>query len=196
MADELPPNGPDRESFTLSGAEMTRLKAEVEARSREATEAQDRYLRTLAEFDNYRKRMARERDDWTRQAQGDALREVLTVVDNFDRALAAEPAPGADGGFRTGIELIQRNFLQALERLGVRPFGTVGEPFDPQRHEAVARTERPDVEAPVVVGEVQRGYLFRDRILRPAQVVVAVPGPAADPDEADPDETDRAGASA
>jgi len=195
MVDDLPPNGPNRESFTLSGAEVARLRAEVEARTREAAEAQERYLRTLAEFDNYRKRVAREKEDWTRQAQSEALREVLAVIDNFDRALAAAPATSAESGIRTGVELIQRDFLKALERLGVRPFGTVGEPFDPQRHEAVARTERPDVEAPIIVAEVQRGYLFHDRVLRPAQVVVGVPGPHGDRDESDRDDGSPAGAS-
>jgi molecular chaperone GrpE len=196
MADEhLPPDAPDPDGFTLSGEETARLRAEAEARAREAAEAQDRYLRSLAEFDNYRKRVAREREDWTRQAQGDVLREMLTVLDNFDRALAAEPAAGGDGGFRAGVELIHRDFLKALERLGVRPFGTVGEPFDPQRHDAVARTERADVEAPTIVGEVQRGYLYHDRVLRPARVVVAVPGPGDDAG-ADEDAGPPTGASA
>lgn len=155
------------------------LRAEAEAKAREAAEAHDRYLRTLAEFDNYRRRTLRERDEWRRQGQEQALREILPVLDNFDRALAAEPQPG-EAGFRAGVELIRRDFLKALERLGVRPFDTIGEPFDPQRHEAVGRVERGDVRDQTVVAETVRGYLFHDRVLRPAQVVVAVePSPPA-----------------
>jgi molecular chaperone GrpE len=159
------------------------LRAEAEARAREASEAQDRYLRALAEFDNYRKRTLRERDEWRRQGQEQVLREILPAVDNFDRALTAEPGPAGDG-FRAGVELIHRQLLQALERVGVRPFGAVGEPFDPQRHEAVGRVERGDVADQTVVQETLRGYLFHDRVLRPAQVVVAVEPVARERDEA------------
>jgi molecular chaperone GrpE len=150
------------------------VRAEVEARTREAAEAQDRYLRTLAEFENYRKRTVREREDWRRQAQIDVLREILPALDDFERALATPPAGDADAGLRTGVELIHRNFLAALERLGVRPFTATGQPFDPQRHEAVGRVERADVADHTVVAESLRGYLYQDRVLRPAQVVVAV----------------------
>jgi molecular chaperone GrpE len=156
------------------------LRSERDARAREAAEAQDRYLRTLADFDNFRRRIGREREEWRRQAQEGLLREILSVLDNFDRALAAAPTPGADRAFRTGVELIHRNFLAALERLGVRPFVAIGQPFDPTRHEAVGRAERADVEDQTVVSETLRGYLFQERVLRPAQVVVAV-HPAAAP---------------
>jgi len=150
------------------------IRAERDTRAREAAEAQDRYLRTLAEFDNFRRRTNRDRDDWRRQAQETLLREILPTIDNFDRALAAPPAPGADPGLRTGVELIHRDFLAALDRLGVRPFVAVGQPFDPMRHEAVGRVERADLADQTVVTEALRGYLFQDRVLRPAQVVVAV----------------------
>lgn len=149
-------------------------RAELEARTRQAAEAQDRYLRTLADFENFRRRVSREREEWRRQAQEELLREILPVLDNFDRALAAEGGAGRDGGFRAGVELIHRDFLNALERLGVRPFSAVGEAFDPLRHEAAASTERADVADHTVVSEVQRGYLLHDRVLRPARVVVAV----------------------
>jgi molecular chaperone GrpE len=156
------------------------LRSERDVRAREAAEAQDRYLRTLAEFENFRRRTTRERDEWRRHAQEDLLREILPVLDNFERALAAAPSGEGDRGFRTGVELIHRNFLAALERVGVRPFVAVGQPFDPTRHEAVARTERRDVDDQTVVSEALRGYLYHDRVLRPAQVVVAVhPAPAA-----------------
>jgi molecular chaperone GrpE len=168
-----------------SVAEGDDLQAALQARAREAAEARERYLRTLADFDNYKKRMAREREDWRRQAQSEAVREVLPVLDNFDRALAADTGERADGGFRAGVELIHRDFLKALERVGVRPFSAVGERFDPQRHEAVGRVERSDVPDQTVVSETLRGYLFHDRVLRPAQVVVAVEVAADHPAAAD-----------
>jgi molecular chaperone GrpE len=166
-------SGPEEEGLDA-------LRRERDARARDAAEAQERYLRTLADFENFRRRTAREREDWRRQAQEALLREILPALDNFDRALAVPPATGADPAFRTGVELIHRDFLSALERLGVRPFTAVGQAFDPTRHEAVGRVERADLEDQTVVAEPLRGYLFQERVLRPAQVVVAV-HPAAAP---------------
>ena len=164
---------------------VAQLKEAAVARAREAAEAQDRALRTLADFDNYRKRIAREREEWRRQAQEQLLREILPALDNFDRALAAEPGPAEESRFRAGVELIHRDFLKALERVGVRPFSAVGELFDPARHQAVARVERGDVADQTVVEETLRGYLFHERVLRPAQVVVAVePAPPPESGEA------------
>ncbi|HWC06322.1 MAG TPA: nucleotide exchange factor GrpE [Gemmatimonadota bacterium] len=161
------PGGPGEESLEA-------LRAERDARAREAADLQDRYLRTLADFENFRRRTGREREDWRRQAQEALLQEILPVLDNFDRALAAPPTPGTDQAFRAGVELIHRNFLGALERVGVRPFTAVGQPFDPTRHEAVGRVEQDDVDDQTVIAETLRGYLLQDRVLRPAQVVVAV----------------------
>ena len=176
--------GPDDAAWSARDAEtdapgspdegVETLRAERDTRAREAAETHERYLRTLAEFENFRRRTSRERDDWRRQAQEALLRELLPALDNFDRALAAPPAPGSDSAFRTGVELIHRDFLAALERVGVRPFVAVGQPFDPTRHEAVGRVERTDLDDQTVVAESLRGYLIQDRVLRPAQVVVAV----------------------
>jgi len=165
--------------------DLDALRAEVEAKRREAAEAHDRYLRTLADFDNYRKRTERERAEWRLRAQEQLLREILPILDNFDRALAAGSAAAGETGFRAGVELIHRDFLKALERAGVRPFSAVGDSFDPARHEAVGRVERGDVADHTVVQETLRGYLFHDRVLRPAQVIVAVePPPPPEPGEA------------
>jgi molecular chaperone GrpE len=179
MNDDLPVTA--QVGAAAAGGPLEALRAEAEDKTRQAADAQDRYLRVLADFDNYRKRIGREREEWRRQAQEELLREILSVLDNFDRALAAEPASDA-GGFRAGVELIHREFLKILERLGVRPFGAVGEPFDPLRHEAVGRAERSDVADQTVLSETQRGYLFHERVLRPARVVVAVePAPPPEP---------------
>lgn len=196
MADEIAigpegPTPPDLEPRGEEGsagspeASVETLRAALHAKTREAAEAQDRYLRTLADFDNYRRRTTREREEWRRQAQIEVVREILPVLDNFDRALAAEVGPNGEPGLRAGVELIHRDFLKALDRIGIRPFSSAGELFDPARHEAVARIERGDLPDQTVVEEILRGYLFHERVLRPAQVVVAVePTPPPDPGEA------------
>ncbi len=158
----------------LEGRETRRLQAALEAKTREAESLQDRNLRLIAEFDNARKRAAREREDYTRFANESLIRELLPVLDNFDRALlAARNEPGS-GAMTAGIELIHRELLRVLEKFGVTTFSSVGQPFDPERHEAIARvhaTEHPEM---TVIGETARGYLLNGRVLRPAMVTVAV----------------------
>lgn len=159
---------------------LGQLREALEAKTREAAEHYDRYLRALADFENYKRRAQRERDEWTRLAHERLVLELLPVLDNFDRALQAEPRPDQLRGFVAGVELIHRELLKVLERIGVTSFSAVGEPFDPQRHEAVMRVETTEVPNQTVVEETERGYLLNDRVLRPARVKVAV-----HPDEAD-----------
>jgi molecular chaperone GrpE len=144
----------------------------------ELAELRDRHLRLLADFDNFRKRAERELEDRTRYVLAEPIRELLPVLDNLERALTAQ---GAEGDLIRGVEMIARQFLDVLRRFGVEPVPAVGALFDPRRHEAVMRVESPDVTAPTVVEEFQRGYLLRDRLLRPAMVKVAVPGESAEP---------------
>ena len=153
--------------------EIQRLRDALETKTREVEAQQDRYLRTVAEFDNVRKRSAREREEYTRYANESLLRDILPVLDNLDRALQAartEPATS----LATGVELIQRELLRVLEKFGVTPFTSVGQPFDPERHEAIAREQRPDLPDMSVAAETARGYLLHGRVLRPAMVTVAV----------------------
>jgi molecular chaperone GrpE len=157
-----------------SAREVERLREALDAKTREAEAARDRHLRTAAEFDNYRKRAAREREEYLRSAGEALIRDLLPVLDNFDRALQAARQDPAAASVTAGIELIQRELLRVLERAGVTPFSAVGAPFDPERHEAVARVPaagRPDMS---VVDETARGYLINGRVLRPAQVTVAM----------------------
>ncbi len=160
--------------------EIQRLREALEAKTRELEAQQDRYLRAVAEFDNVRKRSAREREEYTRYANESLLRDLLPVLDNLDRALvAARSEPRT--ALTTGVELIQRELLRVLEKFGLTPFSSTGQPFDPERHEAVARvptTEFPDM---TVASEIARGFLLHGRVLRPAMVTVAVA-----PDERDP----------
>src|SRR5580765_4021794 len=153
--------------------EIQRLREELEAKTREAEAQQDRYLRTVAEFDNVRKRSAREREEYTRYANESLLRDILPVLDNLDRAMQAARSEPATS-LTTGVELIQRELLRVLEKYGVTPFASVGQPFDPERHEAIARVQSPDLPDMSVAAETARGYLLHGRVLRPAMVTVAV----------------------
>ena len=152
--------------------EIGRLREALEAKTLLAEEHRDRYLRGAAEFDNARKRGAREREEYTRYANEALLRELLPVLDNFERALqAARGEPAA--AVTAGVELIQRELLRVLEKFGVTSFTSVGQPFDPERHEAIARVPAEGYPEGTVVDETARGYLLNGRVLRPAMVTVA-----------------------
>lgn len=145
---------------------------ETDRLRREIADLRDRSMRTLADFDNFRKRSERERQEARRFAVAEPLRDLLGVVDNLERALGAG---GSAEDLKTGVALTLRQMQEALRRHGVTEVAAAGAPFDPAVHEAVQREERPDVGAPTVVEEFQRGYLLHDRLLRPAMVKVAVP---------------------
>jgi molecular chaperone GrpE len=144
----------------------------VAALEAELADLRDRSIRTLADFENYRRRAEREREDLRRFAVGDALRDLLPVVDNLERALAAG---GTVEDLKLGVELTLRQFKDLLRQRGIAEVQSVGEPFDPAVHEAVAREEASDVTVPTVTTELQRGYTLHGRLLRPALVKVAMP---------------------
>jgi molecular chaperone GrpE len=146
---------------------------DVEDLKRQLDEKQDRLLRALAEVDNVKRRTQRERDDYVRYANESLIRELLPVLDNFDRALEAARATGEAAKVVEGITLIQRELLRVLERVGVTRFSAVGERFDPNRHEAAGRMVSRDQPPDTVVTEFAPGYMLNGRLLRPAQVVVA-----------------------
>jgi molecular chaperone GrpE len=145
---------------------------EVERLRREVADLRNRSMRTLADFDNFRKRSERERQEARRYALFEPLREFLDVVDNLDLALSAG---GSVEDLKRGVEMILRQMQDLLRRHGVQEIPAAGEPFDPAVHEAVSREEDPAVSAPTVTGELRRGYKMYDRLLRPAMVKVAVP---------------------
>ena len=155
------------------GEELQRLSEALEAKAREAEEHRDRHLRAVAEFDNARKRAAREREEYTRYANEALLRELLPVLDNFERALQAARGEPAAAAVTAGVELIQRELLRVLEKFGVTAFTSVGQTFDPERHEAIARVPALGHPEGAVVDETARGYLLNGRVLRPAMVTVA-----------------------
>ena len=131
----------------------------------------DRLLRQAAEFDNYRKRVDRERRDLSEFAAADVLQDVLPIVDDFERALSVD-APGSEP-YRQGLEIIHRGLLELLRKRGVTPIESVGTPFDPHVHQAVSYEAAPDTREGDVIAEFRRGYRLGDRLLRPAMVKVA-----------------------
>jgi molecular chaperone GrpE len=146
---------------------------DLERAEKEIASLRDAQLRKLAEFENFRKRTEREKADYFRFALADLVRDLLPVLDNFERALGHAPAAG-DDEYRLGIDLIYRQLAETLKRRGLREVATVG-PFDPNVHEAVAREESAEVEPNTILEVLQRGYYLNDRLLRPAFVKVAVP---------------------
>jgi molecular chaperone GrpE len=131
----------------------------------------DRLARAQAEFENARRRASKEQQDFRDYAAADAIKVLLPVLDSFERALESGKSEGGD--FRGGVELIYKQLQDALARLGVRPIPAKGEPFDPHYHEAIELVETADVPDHEIVEELQRGYKFKDRLLRPAMVKVA-----------------------
>jgi molecular chaperone GrpE len=139
---------------------------------RERDDFRDRWMRKSAEFDNYRKRIERERREQADQAVVDLLQELLLVVDDFDRALTVDAGDG-DPAYRKGVELIHGKLHDILRKHGVRPFDALGADFDPNVHQAVVHEVSPDHREGEVIGELRKGYMMNDRLLRPAMVKVA-----------------------
>ncbi|MGA2338081.1 MAG: nucleotide exchange factor GrpE [Terriglobales bacterium] len=146
-----------------AASEVEKLKAERDA-------LLDRLARLQAEFDNARKRAVREQQEFREYAAADFIKNILPILDSFERALKAE---GDSSDFRNGIELIYRQFQDALQKIGVQPIVSMGRPFDPRVHEAIEMVDTTEVPDHHVLDELQRGYKYKDRLLRPAMVRVA-----------------------
>ncbi|MGZ8729292.1 MAG: nucleotide exchange factor GrpE [Thermoanaerobaculia bacterium] len=162
-------------------AEEAASDAPPEAAAEEAAAGQDdyknRYVRALADFENFRKRADREKADFFRYATAAVLKDILPVLDNFDRAL--EHAEEGDE-FHKGVLMIYKQLFEVLLRHGLKPIDEAGVVFDPNFHEAVVREEDDSVPSHTVVAILQKGYFLHDRLLRPALVKVAVGGPEKD----------------
>lgn len=170
---ELPPaEGPEEMVSATGPASATGgAVSEIEKLRVERDTLLDRLARLQAEFDNARKRATREQQDFREYAAADAIKTILPVVDSFERALKA-PAGDAND-LRSGLELIYRQFQDALQKLGVQPIESVGRQFDPRVHEAVEMVDTKEAEDHQVLDEFQRGYHYKGRLLRPAMVRVA-----------------------
>jgi molecular chaperone GrpE len=157
-------------ALTLEG-QVAALNAERDRLSAENADLQDRLLRSRAEFDNARRRIERERSDFLQFAAMDLIREVLPVLDDFERALKVETA---DKNYSRGVELIYQRLYETLKKQGLEPIESEGKKFDPNIHQAVERVPTDEVADQTIVGEFQRGYNFKGKLLRPAMVRVAV----------------------
>ncbi|HEY0324155.1 MAG TPA: nucleotide exchange factor GrpE [Pyrinomonadaceae bacterium] len=159
-------------------AELVATRAELKRVEAERAELQERLMRRQAEFDNYRKRVERERGETYNRMVGEVARKLLPVLDNLRRALDAEASMKANESeefrhFLNGVELIYKQLNDVLEGLGVEPVAAVGQPFDPHVHEAVVTEQTEDFEPDTVIQELVRGYRLGDKLLRPAVVKVA-----------------------
>jgi len=149
-------------------------KDELERLRREVQQAKDQYLRALAEADNAKKRLHREQQEFVRYAAESVVRSLLPIVDSLDQALVAVDRQADPQAVVKGVHLIYRQLLGLLEKEGVKRIPTVGEPFDPHQHEAVAQVEPGDgVADDTVAEEVQVGYTMHGKVIRPAIVKVA-----------------------
>lgn len=166
-----------REAATGAEAGEARAGAEVEREIgalREELEALNgKWLRALADLDNYKKRVERDRARWADTAREEVLLDVLDVVDSFERALASSGGRADRDSFRSGVELILKQLTDVLRKHGVVPIETRGREFDPNVHEAVAHVESDEHDANQIVEETQRGYMHGDRLLRCSKVVVS-----------------------
>lgn len=154
--------------------DLQKLQEELELKNREAAEAQDKYLRTYADFQNYRKRMQRDIADFRKYANEQLAAELLPVLDHLGLALKhASEAGESNQGLIDGVQMVYKQFLDALEKFGIKPFKAEGETFDPVRHDAVMQVKTADAPENTVVHVLQEGYLYHDKVLRHAKVGVA-----------------------
>jgi molecular chaperone GrpE len=162
---EEAPHAEPIEDPAAVAAERDQLKTEI-------ADLQDRLLRRQAEFENYRRRVDRDRSDFLQYAGTEVVREILPVLDDFERALKTE---SSDAGYRKGVELIYQRLIETLKRIGLEPIeSTIGNEFDPNLHQAVVRYETEEAPDNSILEEFQRGYNFKGKLLRPAMVRVAV----------------------
>jgi molecular chaperone GrpE len=164
----LPEDGP---FDSILEGQLAAMAAEREQFAVEKAELQERALRARAEFENARRRFEQQRLDYQQYAAMDLVRDILPILDDFERALKVDTA---DRDYAKGVELIYQRMADTLKKLGLEPIETAGQKFDPNLHQAVERVESEDAEDQAILGEFQRGYNFKGKLLRPAMVKVAV----------------------
>ena len=155
--------------------EIGELTKRLEEKEKEAKENYDRLLRTAADLENFKKRAAKEKEDWTKYANEDLLKAILPFIDNLERAVNHAQKVADTGVLIEGVRLTLQQLLQSLNRFGLSTFESVGKPFDPAMHDAMLVIETDKFEPNQVVEEFQKGYLLNNRLLRPATVSVSKP---------------------
>ena len=161
------------EPFDPETADGEALLAKYRELEAELSEAQEQVLRTAADAENFKKRLQREKEEQTRYANESFMRELLTVIDNLERALEHSGAESDQGGLVEGLNMTLKGFLDTLKRFGCTLIEAGGKPFDPNFHEAVSQEESTEHEPNTVVRELQKGYMLKERLLRPAMVIVS-----------------------
>jgi molecular chaperone GrpE len=170
----LPQTGPDSTPETPDSATDEMLQ-ELKVQAEKAREHWDQLLRTTAEFDNFRKRAAREKEEAVRYANHKLLERLLPVLDSFDMAIAAASTEGAESSqsLKEGINMVLQQFRTVLKEAGMEEIEAQGKPFDPNLHEAVSELETDEVQEGHVAHQIRKGYRLRDRLVRPSSVIVA-----------------------
>ncbi len=171
QAEEMPSETPAAPGG--DGEDSAALKQQLEQEQSKAAEYLDNWRRAAADLANYRKRMEREASEITRAANADLIRRLLPILDDFDRAFQTIPADLRDLTWVDGMDLIARKMRAILEAEGLKSIEALGKPFDPHLHEAVVHEETDRYEDGLVIGELQKGYMLNDRVLRPTLVKVA-----------------------
>lgn len=167
-AEDAPAESPEKVIETL--------RAGYEKKEEEARQAQERFMRTLADFENYKKRAQRDQSDALKYANEKLIKELLPVIDNLERALAHSRETRDFDRMMEGVELIRKQLLSALGKFGVAPIESLNHPFDPSLHQSIGQIEveeGSDAEENQVIGETQKGYHLNDRVLRPSLVMIA-----------------------
>lgn len=153
--------------------ELAELREKLQSKEQESKENYERYLRQVAEVDNFKKRVNREKEDAIRYANENLIKDILPVMDNLERAIAHAQGGGNGKPLVEGVEMVLRGLLDVFSKHGVVQVPAVGEVFDPGKHEAMAQVESSQYQPNTVIKEHHRGYLLRDRLLRPALVTIA-----------------------
>ena len=172
IENETPPEGdaPEAASEPLSEQQLIELKEQAG----KAAQYYDQLVRTMADMENFKKRAARERQDAIKYANESLLERIIPVLDNFDAALAAASAPNTTvQSLQSGVNMIQTQLKSAMSEAGLEEIEAAGQPFDPNIHEAISQQETDEVPEGHVVQQVRKGYKLRERLLRPASVIVA-----------------------
>ena len=173
---EIPAEKPTSEIEEMTASEQDEemdISAELEYTRQKLQESEEKVLRLAAEFENTKKRLQRERELSLKYAEENVLKELLPGIDNIERAMEQDQDSNTVESLLEGVELTRKGLLATLEKFGVNPIESIGEPFDPNMHEAVAMEETGEMEPNRVLKEFQKGYLYKDRLLRAAKVIVS-----------------------
>jgi molecular chaperone GrpE len=175
MPDQTPDQNPENSDFTPGGdgPGLSALQDQLAAAIADRDANYEKLLRTAAEFENYRRRVNKERDEDRKFAPYSLIRDILPSLDNLRRAVEAAKTAGGTESVVQGVTMVLKQIDEVFERNGAKPIVSVGQPFDPNLHEAIAQIPSPDHPSMTVLQEAERGYTLHDRVIRPSKVLVS-----------------------